>query len=57
MKTNGHDNEKEAPETSSASNPVFSPSDMEERWKKLKAEGRVPALADVLKIVQKATTR
>lgn len=32
---------------------VFSPSDMERRWEKLKAAGKVPPLADVLKIVQK----
>src|ERR1700730_17539934 len=47
--------EKATPETTSENSPVFSPSDMEKRWKKLKAEGKVPPLATVLKVIQTQT--
>jgi len=29
----------------------FSPKDMQSRWEKLNAEGKIPSLADVLKVV------
>lgn len=32
---------------------IFSAKDMEKRAKRLKAEGKMPPLADVLKIIQK----
>ena len=48
-----HDNENEAPKTSTS--PVFSPSDMAERAARLKAEGRMPSLADVLRIMRRVS--
>ena len=48
-----HDNEKEAPK-SSRSGPIFSASDIAERWARLKAEGKVPPLSAVLAIVRKS---
>jgi hypothetical protein len=41
------------PETPTPTNPVFSPSDMAERFARLKAEGRVPPLDAILRIIQK----
>jgi hypothetical protein len=47
-----HDNDKEAkPEDS----PIFSPEDMAARCARLKAEGRMPSLADVLRIMRRAS--
>ena len=42
-----------SPETASENNPIFSASDMQSRWEKLKAQGKVPPLADLLKAMQK----
>ena len=48
-----NDKKKEASKTTSESNPVFSASDMQSRWEKLKAAKKVPPLQDVLKVVRK----
>jgi hypothetical protein len=48
------DNGKE-PKTSSANEEIFSPREMEARGKRLKAEGKMPPLAEVLKIVREVT--
>lgn len=48
-----NDNKQAQSETASENKPIFSASDMECRWEKLKAAGKVPPLADVLKIIKR----
>jgi len=48
-----NDNTKKAPKTSSDSSQPFSAAEMNRRWEKLKAAGKVPPLADVLKIIER----
>jgi len=52
-----HDNGKATPKTSAADPEaeIFSPREMEARWTRLKAEGKVPRLAEVLKIIREVT--
>jgi hypothetical protein len=52
VSTNGH----AAPESAPDNSPAFSPSDMEARGKRLKAEGKMPPLADVLEILRKVVS-
>ena len=60
VSANGHAAPKSAPEdgptyspeTASENNPIFSASDMQKRAERLKAEGRMPSLADVLKSIK-----
>jgi hypothetical protein len=47
---------KERPEVPSPSNPILSAEEMQRRFERLKAEGKVPPLADVLRIVQAVRT-
>ena len=44
----------ESPEVPSANNPIFSAEDMQRRGERLKAEGRMPSLAEVLKVIKGA---
>jgi hypothetical protein len=47
------DKKKAPPETTSENKPIFSASDMAQRYRKLKAEGRMPSLAAVIEVMNR----